>query len=85
VIGVACAAFAAACAEPVELPAREVCDAYCGCQSPLMTLQQQCVADCEEAVAGDPIPDACVTCAREAACVELEDCFDTCFDVPEDT
>lgn len=74
----------AACADPDAIAALQICDAYCGCESPIAPRREACVEACEEDLAGTPIPDACVTCAHEAACSELDDCFDQCFGTPEE-
>jgi len=70
----------AACDPSDDLPAREVCDAYCTCNTLLPQQQVACADECEAQLIGQSIPEACVVCARESACLELEDCFDTCFD-----
>ena len=76
-------AFAAAACDGPDLAVVEVCDAYCGCNTVLQTEQRACNDDCIESLDVRGVPDACLVCAREAACVELENCFDVCFDVAE--
>lgn len=75
-------ALAAGCNETTVVATEEVCAAYCACRSPLETAQEVCATSCEAELAGTFIPDACVTCAQESACVELDDCLDNCFAVP---
>lgn len=38
----------------------------------------------DECVAQVPavLPDDCVACATESACLAIDDCFDLCFGVP---
>lgn len=73
----------AGCLDPtVEAPATEVCAAICACRTPLAHAQELCQSDCEAQVGGQFLPDACVTCARESACFELDDCLGNCFAVP---
>ena len=73
------------CASPDELDAIEVCDAICSCTAPLPSQHDRCTGECEADLAGRQLPDACVTCAREASCSQLNACFDLCFaqGVPE--
>jgi hypothetical protein len=71
--------LATACETPDELAALETCDYFCGCIAPLPSENDECVADCQDDLIGAPLSDACVECARESACFEVDQCFETCF------
>jgi hypothetical protein len=73
-----------ACDGP-DLAVLEVCDAYCDCSTVVQTQADACTDACLGQLEGRAVPEACLVCARESACVELENCFDVCFDIPEGT
>lgn len=74
----------AACADPNAIAALQVCDAACACTNPIPSAREACVEECQVELQGEDIPDDCVICAEEAACSELDDCFDRCFDFSEE-
>jgi len=76
-------ALAAGCEETPELAAREICDAVCDCTAPLPTQHEECATECLGQISAISFPDECLDCAYEAACHELEACFDICF-APEE-
>jgi hypothetical protein len=65
--------------ESPDLRVRQVCDALCACASPAPAGLDRCVDECEADLAGTSFPDECIECTAEAACLAIDDCFDTCF------
>ena len=70
-----------ACFNAPDLAASQICSAYCGCNTVIRTQTEACIDACEAQIGA--IPEACVACAEEASCTELEPCLDLCFETTE--
>jgi hypothetical protein len=54
--------FAAACDPSPEQQARDVCTAFCDCQSALPATVDACIADCVDDIGSVTLPAECVDC-----------------------
>lgn len=81
VLGVLAGVALAGCGDRTQIAVTQICATACDCSTLSPRDYDVCVDECE-AEAPDVLPDACIACAAEEACVALETCLESCLEEP---